>query len=139
VIQERLATLVAHATDDQLERALGSRAAQRLLVGAMASSFDAEAAAGFEGHIVYELTRPATGRHPRYWTLDIAGGHVHVRRGGDGDAVVHVTYQVSDMIRIAARVLDPAAPMLNDRATVKGDFGIAFRLPEMFPTPPPRY
>jgi hypothetical protein len=127
-----LRALVRGADDARLERRFGSRAVQRALFAAMASGFDPVAAEGFEGRLVYELRRPATGRPPTRWTIDVVNGRAAVRPGGAIDAVMTVRYGLADFVRVAAGTLDPAVPMLQDRASFDGDLVLAARLPEMF-------
>jgi hypothetical protein len=103
----------------------------------MARAFEPDAAAGFQGRIVYELSRPATKADPTRWTLVVADGHASARAGGSDDAKLTVHLQLADLIRIAAGTIDPALPLLEDRASFEGDFDLAARLPEMFGAPSP--
>src|SRR5947209_2607898 len=79
-----LARLVAGASDPQLDRWFGSRAAQRALFAAMAWLFEPGAAAGFEGAVVYELTS-ATGESTALWTVEITARRARARRGAAAD------------------------------------------------------
>jgi hypothetical protein len=134
---ELLARLVKGASEAQIERRFGSKAAQRALFAGMARAFEPDAAAGFQGRIVYELSRPATKADPTRWTLVVADGHASARAGGSDDAKLTVHLQLADLIRIAAGTIDPALPLLEDRASFEGDFDLAARLPEMFGAPSP--
>jgi hypothetical protein len=40
-------------------------------------------------------------------------------------------------VRVAAGTIDPAVPLLRDRASFEGDFSLAAKLPEMFGAPSP--
>jgi SCP-2 sterol transfer family len=134
-----LALFVRRASDARIERWFGSRAAQGVLFKAMAAGFDRDAAEGFSGRIVYELSRPATGRPATRWTIDVAGGRAAAHAGGgagEGPALT-VRFALADFVRIAAGLLDPATPLLQDRASIDGDLGLAARLPEMFSAPRP--
>ena len=51
----------------------------------MARSFEPDAAAGFQGDVVYELARPATGAEPTRWTIEVTDGHASARSGGVSD------------------------------------------------------
>jgi alkanesulfonate monooxygenase SsuD/methylene tetrahydromethanopterin reductase-like flavin-dependent oxidoreductase (luciferase family) len=132
-----LARLVAGATDAQVERRFGSGIAQRAMFVGMARSFEPDAAAGFQGSVVYELARPATGGDPTRWTIDVLDGHASARPGGAADAKLTVRFELADFMRVAAGELDAAAPLLADRASFEGDFSLAARLPEMFGAPSP--
>jgi alkanesulfonate monooxygenase SsuD/methylene tetrahydromethanopterin reductase-like flavin-dependent oxidoreductase (luciferase family) len=127
-----LARLVKDASEAQIERRFGSKAAQRAFFAGMARAFEPDAAAGFQGRIVYELSRPATMADPTRWTLEVSDGHASARAGGSEDAKLTVRLQLADFIRIAAGTIDPAVPLLEDRLSFEGDFELAARLPEMF-------
>jgi alkanesulfonate monooxygenase SsuD/methylene tetrahydromethanopterin reductase-like flavin-dependent oxidoreductase (luciferase family) len=132
-----LARLVDGVGDLELERRLRSGAAQRVLFGAMARAFEPDAAGGFQGRLVYELARPASGADAIRWTIDISDGRATARPGAAEDARLTVRFTVADFVRIAAGTIDPAVPLLEDRASFEGDFGLAARLPEMFGAPSP--
>jgi hypothetical protein len=130
-----LRTLVRGAGDARLERRFGSKAVQWAMFRAMAASFDPRAADGFQGRLVYDLQRPETGRPPTRWTVEVLNGRAAARPGSAGDPVLTVRYRLADFVRVAAGLIDPAVPMLHDRASFEGDFGLAARLPEMFRAP----
>ncbi len=132
-----LGRAVDGAGDAPLERRFGSRLAQRAIFSAMARSFEPDAAAGFQGRLVYSLSRPATGAPPAVWTIEVVDGHATARPGAAADAALTVSFQLADFVRIAAGTIDPAAPMLEGRAALHGDFALAARLPEMFGAPSP--
>jgi hypothetical protein len=134
---ELLARIVRSASEAQIERRFGSLLAQRALFGGMARAFEPDAAAGFRGRLVYELERPATGAPPTRWTIEILDGHATARPGGSDGAELTVRFQLADFVRIAAGTIDPAVPLLEDRASFEGDFALAARLPEMFGAPSP--
>ncbi len=125
------------ADDASIERRFGSRWIQRAMFAAMVSAFEPEAAGGFHGHLVYELRRPATGGPPVRWTIEVLDGRATARPGGREDAALTLRFQLSDFMRIAAGTIDPAEPLLRDRASFEGDFALAARLPEMFGAPSP--
>jgi alkanesulfonate monooxygenase SsuD/methylene tetrahydromethanopterin reductase-like flavin-dependent oxidoreductase (luciferase family) len=132
-----LARLVQGASDAQVERRFGSALSQRAMFSSMARSFDPDAAGGFQGRIVYELGRPATGADAIRWTVEVVNGRAIARPGGCSDAKLTLRFQLADFVRIAAGTIDPAVPLLEDRASFEGDFGLAARLPEMFGAPSP--
>jgi hypothetical protein len=132
-----LARFVSGASDQQIERRFGSAIAQRAMFSGMARSFEPDAAAGFQGSIVYELARPATGADATRWTIEVLDGHASARPGGADDAKLTVTFELADFMRMAAGEIDPAEPLLADRAMIEGDLSLATRLPEMFGAPSP--
>ena len=114
-----------------------SRIAQRAMFSAMAAAFEPDAAGGFEGRLVYELDRPATGAPPSRWTIEVLDGRAVARPGAAGQPALTIRFPLSDFVRVAAGRLDPAVPLLRDRASFEGDFSLAAKLPEMFGAPSP--
>jgi alkanesulfonate monooxygenase SsuD/methylene tetrahydromethanopterin reductase-like flavin-dependent oxidoreductase (luciferase family) len=141
VARERAIKLLARAVDGaddaSLERRFGSKLVQRAMFSAMAASFEPDAAGGFEGRLVYELGRPATGAPATRWTIEVLDGRAVARPGGSPDPALTVRFQLSDFVRVAAGTIDPAVPLLRDRASFEGDFSLAAKLPEMFGAPSP--
>jgi alkanesulfonate monooxygenase SsuD/methylene tetrahydromethanopterin reductase-like flavin-dependent oxidoreductase (luciferase family) len=134
---QTLSRLVDGATDQQVERRFGSGVVQRAMFTGMARSFEPDAAAGFQGRLVYELLRPATGAKPTHWTIEVLDGHASALPGAAEDPALTVRFNLADFVRIAAGTIDPAEPLLANRASFEGDFAIAVRLPEMFGAPSP--
>jgi hypothetical protein len=133
VATKLLAKFVDGASDAQLERRFGSPVAQRVIFAAMARSFVPAAAGGFQGALSYELGLSAG--PPVRWTIQVLNGRAVARPGGVADAALIVRFSLADFIRIAAGALDPAVPLLQDRASFEGDFALAAKLPEMFGAP----
>ena len=106
-----------------------------MLFWAIARRFDPDAAGGFEGDLSYELGRPATHRPPIHWTIGVSGRRARARRGAGAKAALKLRFALADFVRIAAGAIDPAVPVLHDRASFEGDFGLVARLPEMFRAP----
>jgi hypothetical protein len=132
-----LRTLVRRASDAQLERLFGLGTVQRAIFAVMARRFDARAAAGFEGDVVYELRRPESSRPPRLWTLEVLGGRAKARPAGAPSPALTIRIRLADFVRIAAGTLDPALPLLRNRGSITGDLALAARVPEMFRAPRP--
>ena len=132
-----LARAVDGADDARLERRFGSRVVQRAMFSAMAAAFEPDAAGGFEGRLVYELDRPATGAPPSCWTIEVLDGRAVARRGAARHPGLRIRFPLSDFVRVAAGTIDPAVPLLRDRASFEGDFSLAAKLPEMFGAPSP--
>lgn len=130
-----LARFVRGRDDATLERRFGSPVLQRALFSGMAHAFEPGAAAGFQGALVYELGRPATGAAPVQWTIEVLDGHASALPGAAPEPKLTVRYQLSDFVRIAAGTLDAVMPLLKNRASFEGDFALAARLPEMFGAP----
>ena len=103
----------------------------------MARSFEPESAGGFQGELVYELARPATGQQAVRWMLAVSDGHAAARPGGATEPKLTLRFQLADFLRVAAGLIDPAVPLLENRASFEGDFALAAKLPEMFGGPSP--
>jgi alkanesulfonate monooxygenase SsuD/methylene tetrahydromethanopterin reductase-like flavin-dependent oxidoreductase (luciferase family) len=132
-----LGRVVDGADDAKLERRFGGAAAQRVMFGAMARSFEPDAADGFQGRLVWELSRPATGAPPATWTIEVSDGRATARRGAMPEPALTVRFELADFVRIAAGAIDPASPLFEGRASFDGDFALAAKLPEMFGAPSP--
>jgi alkanesulfonate monooxygenase SsuD/methylene tetrahydromethanopterin reductase-like flavin-dependent oxidoreductase (luciferase family) len=132
-----LAQAVDGADDATVERRFGSGIVQRAMFSAMAAAFEPDAAGGFEGQLVYELDRPATGAPPSRWTIEVLDGRAVARPGGAHTPALTIRFALSDFVRVAAGTIDPAVPLLRDRASFEGDFSLAAKLPEMFAAPSP--
>jgi len=132
-----LARFVDGASDVQIERRFGSPLAQRVLFTSMAHSFVPRAAGGFQGDLVYELRRPATGAPPIRWTIQVSDGHAGAHPGSASDPKLTLHFQLADFLRIAAGKIDPAVPLLQNRASFEGPLALAARLGEMFGAPSP--
>jgi alkanesulfonate monooxygenase SsuD/methylene tetrahydromethanopterin reductase-like flavin-dependent oxidoreductase (luciferase family) len=127
-----LARLVRDTSDEKVERWFGSSLAQKAMFAGMVRAFEPDAAHGFQGRIVCELERPATGEATVAWTVEVLDGRASARPGAASGAALTLRFRLADFIRIAAGTMDPVAPLLTNRATLKGDFALAARLPEMF-------
>ena len=137
--------VVGRIGDSELERRFGASLIQRVVFSVMARSFTPQAAEGFHGMVVIELTRPATDGPPSWWTLEVTDAGARAIPGAPGsddspevEPALRVQVPVADFMRIAAGVIDPAEPLLTGRATVRGDLGVAARMAEMFGAPRPR-
>jgi hypothetical protein len=132
-----LARVVDGANDEQLERRFSASLSQRALFTAMARSYDADVEPDFEGRLVYVLERPATAQPPSRWTIHVHNGRATAYEGADSRPKLTVRFRLADFVRIAAGQIDAAEPLLANRASFEGDFGLAAKLPEMFGAPQP--
>jgi alkanesulfonate monooxygenase SsuD/methylene tetrahydromethanopterin reductase-like flavin-dependent oxidoreductase (luciferase family) len=130
-----LGRLVDGASDEQVERRFSSPLAQRALFAGLARSYQPEALPEFEGRLVYELARPAAQEPPARWTIHVHNGRATAHQGADSNAKLTIRFTLADFVRIAAGAIDPAEPLLADRASFDGDFALAAKLPEMFGAP----
>jgi hypothetical protein len=123
------ASFVRGRSDEQLDRLMGSNAGLRLLFKGMESAYVPEAAGGFEGEILYDLSAQ---RGPRPWTVTVdARRAVAEPRMAESPAVT-MRASVPVFVRIAAGELDPARAMLEGALEFEGDFVVGGRLGEMF-------
>jgi len=132
-----LARAVDGASDATVERRFGSEIAQRTVFMGITRAFEPDASGGFQGRLVYELARPASGASPSEWTIEVLDGTARARPGAADDPALTVRFNLSDFVRIAAGTMDPSVPVLADRVSFEGDFALAARLPEMFGAPSP--
>ncbi len=132
-----LGRLVDGASDEQVEKRFSSPLALRALFAGMARSYVSDAVPEFEGRLLYELSRPATGQQPVRWTIRVHNDRASAHQGADNGAKLKIRFTLSDFVRIAAGTIDPAEPLLAGRASFDGDFALAAKLPEMFGAPPP--
>lgn len=130
-----LAAVIGRLSDTQVERIFGAPLALRAIFNGMARSFEPDAAKGFEGVLVYELTRPRTGQPTSVWALEISGKRARARQGPVDHSALTLRLHLADFMRIAARMLDPAVPLLAGRGNIYGSLELASRLPEMFGAP----
>ena len=71
------------------------------------------------------------------WTIEVHNGRASAHQGADNGAQLKIRFTLADFVRIAAGAIDPAEPLLADRASFEGDFALAAKLPEMFGAPSP--
>jgi hypothetical protein len=67
----------------------------------------------------------------------VLDGQATAHAGAAADPKLTMRFQLADFVRMAAGTIDPAVPLLEDRASFEGDFALAARLPEMFGAPSP--
>ena len=134
-IEAAFARYVRGADERALDRRFGSPLVQRAMFSAMARSFDAARADGFEGRIVYELRRVDPSAASSLWTVDVRDGRATASSGDGRDARVTLRLRAVDFARLAARTIEPLPLFLDGRASVEGDLAAAARLSEMFGGP----
>jgi hypothetical protein len=133
-----LREIVRHTGDGDLERRVGTEMMLRLIFATIASSYDPSAGDGFQGLISFELTRPVSRRPASWWMVSVSSaGSAESRPGqpASGEAELRVRLPVADLLRIASGLIDPVEPVLDGRAVVNGDLGVAARLGEMLGAP----
>jgi alkanesulfonate monooxygenase SsuD/methylene tetrahydromethanopterin reductase-like flavin-dependent oxidoreductase (luciferase family) len=136
--QAALAKLVAGRSDAEIEKRFGRAVTQKAIFAAMARAYVPEVAAGFEGEIVYELTRSSNGRRtPDVWTLRVQEGRATALQAGGAAPAVLVRLPLPDFARIISGELHPAAALMDGRMELEGDLRVAARLGEMFGGPSP--
>lgn len=125
--------IIRGASVSALERTFGSRNAQYLVFAAMASRFDASKAQGFKGIIRFELEqRDGT---QRFWDIEVRRGKARARCGDTRHAALTIRIPLIEFIKVITGIT-PFLPLVADGvATMKGDLGVATRLPEMFGAP----
>jgi hypothetical protein len=121
---------VRRASDQRLERTIGSDRGLRFVFAQMARAYRPDRAAGWTGDIRYELAR-ADGSL-RTWTVTCGADGARARAGGAPGPDLTIKLGVADFLRVAAGELDPAKALLSGRLDLEGDFAVAMRLAAMF-------
>jgi len=134
-VESGLRRLVEGQDDAALERRFGARPVQQALFTGMASAYEPDAAAGFAGDIVYELTHGLNGRPANAWTITVADGRAKVHRGRSGAPRVLLRMSLPTFARLAGGVADPMAVLMEGGMDIEGDLEVAGRLSEMFGGP----
>jgi alkanesulfonate monooxygenase SsuD/methylene tetrahydromethanopterin reductase-like flavin-dependent oxidoreductase (luciferase family)/putative sterol carrier protein len=129
VAETAFAALVRGRSDSLLERTIGSGPGLRVVFKAMEQAFVPERAQGFEGEILYALT---TSNGTRHWTVTIEDGRARAEQREAEEPAVVVSTSLPAFVRLAAREVNPARLMLDGELEIRGDFGVAGRLGEMF-------
>lgn len=137
-VRPLLAGLLDRLGERGVERWLGSRLALRAIFTTVARSYDPGAGAGFEGCLVYELRRPASGAPPAVWTIEVSRERARARPGAAPGAQLTLRLALADFLAIGAGTLEPAAVVLQGRGSFQGPLELAVRLPEMFGIGSPR-
>jgi alkanesulfonate monooxygenase SsuD/methylene tetrahydromethanopterin reductase-like flavin-dependent oxidoreductase (luciferase family) len=128
--EELMSRLVKGASDEQLDRRFGNRVAQTVIFQGMARSFRPDRAGGFEGDIVYELTRDGTADA---WTIRVRDGRASARPGrAGGEPRLVMRMPLVDFAKIVGGEQDASLPLLSGRIEIEGDYKVAIRLGEMF-------
>jgi alkanesulfonate monooxygenase SsuD/methylene tetrahydromethanopterin reductase-like flavin-dependent oxidoreductase (luciferase family) len=135
--REALASLVRGHSDRVVEKRFGSALVQRLIFTALARTFDPGMALGFQGDIVYELTRPATGTSDGHvsanaWTLRVESDRATARAGASASPAVRIRMSVTDFARLMTGDVPRNEPLLHGRIHIDGDLALAARAGEMF-------
>jgi putative sterol carrier protein len=126
---------VRRASDERLERTIGSQRGLRFVFAQMAKAYRPDRAAGWTGDIRYELTG-ARGS-VRTWTLSCGQARARAHEGAAPQPALTIKLGLADFIRMAGRDLDPVKALLSGRMDLEGDFALAMRLAAMFGQPSP--
>ncbi|GAA1567398.1 hypothetical protein GCM10009678_57780 [Actinomadura kijaniata] len=133
-VQRGFYRLVHGAPDERIERRFGTRA-QRVFFAGMARAFDPAMAGGFQGELMFRLTRrDGTATE---WTIRVAGGRARSRPGPAREPALTVTAATADFLRVLAGDANPATLLMDGRLKLRGDVELAPRLSEMFGGPSP--
>ncbi|WP_067832538.1 SCP2 sterol-binding domain-containing protein, partial [Actinomadura kijaniata] len=133
-VQQGFHRLVHGASDERIERRFGTRA-QRVFFAGMARAFDPAMAGGFEGELMFRLTRrDGTATE---WTIRVADGRARSRPGPAREPALTVTAATADFLRVLAGDANPATLLMDGRLKLRGDVELAPRLSEMFGGPSP--
>ncbi|MBV8160182.1 MAG: SCP2 sterol-binding domain-containing protein, partial [Acidimicrobiia bacterium] len=130
-----MSRMTADLSDEQLVARFGSPARLRMVLEAMAHTFQPSLAFGFQGRVVFELVTPApgpAGGASTFWTVDIRENKAVVLKGAAADPAATVRLGVADYIRLVSGQLTPVGALVQRKVTAEGDVILASRLTEMF-------
>ncbi|HWN66233.1 MAG TPA: LLM class flavin-dependent oxidoreductase [Haliangium sp.] len=140
--RDALASLVRGQSDRAIEKRFGSTLVQRLIFGAMARAFDPSRAFGFQGDIVYELSRSTNGNGAsdghasvNAWTLHVEKDQATARSGASASPALRIRMSVSDFARLMTGEMAGYEPLLRGRVQIEGNLDLAGRASEMFGGP----
>lgn len=123
---------VRRMSDRQLEAVVGNRVGIRALFNAMARMYRPSKAGDFVGPIEFTFETP---HGPEVWTLDCSPAGAKARRGATPKAKLHVEAKLADFLRIGVGEISGPSAVLSGKLNVRGDFGLALKLTEMFGGP----
>lgn len=123
---------VRRMSDRQLEAVVGNRVAVRLLFHSMAARYRPEKAGGFTGPIEFTFTTP---HGDEVWTIDCGANGAKARRGATPSAKLRVGAKLADFLRVGVGEIAAPSAVLAGKLDIRGDFGLALRMGEMFGGP----
>ncbi len=123
---------VRRMTDRQLELLVGNRLGVRALFHAMAKMYRPSKAGDFSGPIEFTLE---TGHGPETWTIDCSPQGAKARRAPSPEAKLHIDAKLADFLRVGVGEITAPSAVLSGKLNVRGDFGLALKLGEMFGGP----
>ncbi|MGH9069974.1 MAG: SCP2 sterol-binding domain-containing protein [Acidimicrobiales bacterium] len=120
-----LAGLIDERSDAEVNEAVAAAGTDALLKRAfatMGASFLAEAAAGEQAVVQWDVATPDG---PRSWQVTVADGAASVAAGTVGTARVTLGVDMADLLRFLAGRLDGMQAFLSGRLRVSGDLMVA--------------
>lgn len=129
-VQTGVRQVVGRTSDRGLERAFGSRRAQRAVFARMAGRFDPAKAGGLDGVIRYDLGMSDGTR--RSWDIEVRDGMARVREAGGGSAALTIGVPLIDFIKVSTTGGSFLPLVSAGTMTLEGDLGLAGRMAEMF-------
>jgi putative sterol carrier protein len=120
---------VRKMSDGQINLVVGNRMGMRGLFRSMASMYRPSKANGFEGPIEFKLE---TRRGSETWTIDCTATGATARKEASPDAKLHVEAKLADFLRVGVGEIAAPSAVLSGKLNVRGDFGLALRMGEMF-------
>lgn len=121
--------LISRISDGQIERTIGTRLGMRLFFAGMRRLYRPDKAKGFRGEIQFSLTTP---HGVEVWTLNCHEGGATITRGPAAAPQLQLRAKLTDFLRVATGDLDAGQALVTGRLGVRGDFGVAARLGELF-------
>jgi hypothetical protein len=123
---------VRRMSDRQLEIVVGNRLGVRALFAVTARMYRPSKAGGFSGPIEFTLTTP---HGPETWTIDCSPAGATTRRAAAPDAKLRVDAKLADFLRVGVGEVNAPSAVLAGKLNIRGDFGLALKMGEMFGGP----
>lgn len=119
-------------SDRQLTAIVGNPVGIRALMATTARRYRPERAAGFDGELEFRFE---TGRGEEIWTIACTASGAKARRGESPEAALHVAAKLADFLRVGTGEISAPSAVLGGKLQIRGDFGLAMRMGEMFDGP----
>lgn len=101
----------------------------RLLFAGMRRIYRPDKAKDFRGEIEFSLDTP---HGVEIWTMTCLADRARMTRGPASDPQLRLRAEIADFLRVATGGLDPGRALVTGRLGIRGDFGLAARLGELF-------
>lgn len=121
--------VVQRMSDRWLEFFVGNRLGVAVLLQVMARLYRPAKAGGFTGSIEFTLK---TRRRDEVWTIDCGERGAKARHAASPAAKLRIEAGIANFLRVGVGQVPAPSAVLGGKLEVRGDFGLALRMGEMF-------